>query len=40
MQPDVEALIMFPWYVWWVLIIGLTLFTFVGTWLVTRRWPE
>ncbi len=23
------------WYVWWVLIIGLLLMTFIGTWLVT-----
>ena len=41
MQPQVDpSIFMYPWYVWWVLIIGLTLMTFIGTWLITRRWEE
>lgn len=39
MQPD-TATLMFPWYIWWVMIVGLFLMTFVGTWLITRRWNE
>ena len=39
MQPD-PAELMFPWIVWGILIIGLTLVTFVGTWLIIRRWKE
>ena len=39
MQPQPEVS-MFAWYVWWLLIIGLTLMTFVGTWLIIRRWKE
>ena len=39
MQPQPEVS-MFAWTVWWLLIIGLTLMTFVGTWLVLRRWHE
>jgi Mg2+ and Co2+ transporter CorA len=38
MQPQVD--LMAPWIVWWILIIGLTLMTFVGTWLITRRWEK
>jgi hypothetical protein len=37
--PD-PGVLMSPWYVWWILIIGLFLMTFVGTWLITRRWEE
>ena len=37
MQPQPEVS-MIAWTVWWLLIIGLTLMTFVGTWLITRRW--
>ena len=38
MQPQVD--LMTPWIVWWILIIGLTLMTFVGTWLILRRWEK
>jgi hypothetical protein len=31
---------MFPWYIWWSMIIGLFLMTFIGTYIVTRRWDE
>jgi len=37
--PD-PSVLMFPWYVWWTLIIGLFLMTFIGTWLITRGWKE
>ena len=47
MQPAVSvasavdaSVLMFPWYVWWTLIIGLFLMTVIGTWFVTRRWEE
>jgi hypothetical protein len=39
MQPD-PAELMFPWTIWWILIIGLFLMTFIGTWIITRRWKE
>lgn len=39
MQPDYETL-MYPWYWWWALVIGLFLMTFIGTWIYTRRWDE
>lgn len=39
MQPDIATLI-FPWYIWWAMVIGLFLMTFIGTWLITRRWDE
>jgi len=39
MQPTTEIL-MHPWYVWWALIIGLFLMTFIGTWIITRRWDK
>jgi hypothetical protein len=32
--------LLFPWVVWGILIIGLTLLTFVGTWLIIKRWEE
>ncbi len=35
-QPD----LMFPWYVWWIMVVGLFLMTFVGTYIVTRGWEE
>lgn len=31
---------MFPWYIWWLMVIGLFLMTFIGTYIVTRRWDE
>ncbi|MCX8110693.1 MAG: hypothetical protein N3D15_05545 [Syntrophorhabdaceae bacterium] len=37
--PDASVLLA-PWYVWWALIIGLFLMTFIGTWLITRGWKE
>jgi len=41
MQPQVDpSVLLFPWMVWGILIIGLTLGTFVGTWLIIRRWEE
>ncbi len=41
MQPQVDPMVLFaPWFVWGALIIGLTLVTFVGTWLILRRWEE
>ena len=39
MQPD-PCVLMFPWYVWWTLIVGTFLMTAIGTWLITRRWKE
>ncbi|OPX99695.1 MAG: hypothetical protein A4E59_00209 [Syntrophorhabdus sp. PtaB.Bin027] len=39
MQPDTTTL-MLPWYIWWIMIVGLFLMTFIGTWLITRRWSE
>ena len=39
MQPD-SSVLMFPWYVWWTLIIATFLMTIIGTWLITRRWRE
>lgn len=39
MQPD-TATLMYPWYYWWIMIIGLFLMTMVGTWLITRGWKE
>ncbi|OQC48699.1 MAG: hypothetical protein BWX58_01075 [Deltaproteobacteria bacterium ADurb.Bin026] len=39
MEPDTVTL-MYPWYIWWSMIIGLFLMTFIGTWLITRRWGE
>jgi hypothetical protein len=39
MQPD-PSVLMFPWYVWSVLIIGTFLMMVIGTWLIARRWKE
>ena len=39
MQPDTTTL-MLPWYIWWIMIVSLFLMTFIGTWLITRRWSE
>jgi hypothetical protein len=38
--PDVIADLMFSWYVWGAIFIGTALMTVIGTWLITRRWPE
>lgn len=35
-----QSELMFPWYVWWVMIIGLFLMTFIGTFIITRRWDK
>ena len=41
MQPQVDPMVLLaPWFVWGALIIGLTLITFVGTWLILRRWKN
>ncbi len=39
MEPTTEIL-MYPWYIWWALVIGLFLMTFIGTWFITRRWDK
>jgi hypothetical protein len=39
MQPDISEL-MTAWYVWATIFIFTTLMTFIGTYLITRRWPE
>ena len=35
MQPEID--LMFPWYVWIIMMIGTFVFTVVGTFLVSRR---
>ncbi len=43
MQPVDPALVdslMTSWYVWGTVFLFTFLLTFIGTWLVTRRWPE
>lgn len=36
----VQADLMFPWYIWWIMVVGLFLMTFIGTYIITRRWDE
>ncbi len=36
----VQTDLMFPWYVWWIMVVGLFLMTFIGTYIITRRWDE
>lgn len=38
--PEVVSELMLSWYVWGSLFIFTALFTVIGTYLVTRRWPE
>jgi ABC-type antimicrobial peptide transport system permease subunit len=38
-HPD-PSVLLFPWYIWWSLIIGTFLMTVIGTWLIARRWKE
>ena len=37
--PD-PSVLLFPWYVWGVLIAIMILGTFIGTWMITRGWKE
>ena len=39
MQPETFDL-MFPWYVWIIMMIGTFIFTVVGTFIVARRIDE
>ncbi len=39
MEPD-TTILAHPWYIWWAMVIGLFLMTFIGTWIITRRWDE
>jgi len=41
MQPTPDmADLMTAWYVWIIIFIGTFFMTFIGTYLITRRWPE
>jgi len=39
-DPKIVAELMFSWYVWASVFLGTALMTVIGTWLITRRWPE
>ena len=40
MDPNMLNDLHSSWYVWWAMIIGTFLMTFIGTWLITRGWKE
>lgn len=37
--PD-PSVLLYPWYIWGVLIVIMILMTFIGTWIITRGWKE
>ena len=37
--PD-PSVLMYPWYIWGILVVIMCVGTFVGTWLITRRWER
>lgn len=37
--PD-PSVLLYPWYIWGVLIAIMILMTFIGTWIITRGWKE
>jgi hypothetical protein len=38
--PEVVSELMFSWYVWASIFLGTAIMTVIGTYLITRRWPE
>ncbi len=39
-DPQLVSTLMFAWYVWGFVFVATAVMTVVGTWLITRRWPE